>query len=480
MTGQILSSENNLQQVLVEVQEELTKLSSSGKVEPLLKGVEKTATNEANQNELNRIYQTWQKFSGETKLVTTVTRFEEFLNLIGTYEAFQPQKGVVVDERFKELMRTHNRNQDELNNLYRSWEGFSGEEGTIYESVSRFAQFLELVKMEGFEKLQLHEKSVDNQFKALMRNHWDNQVKLADMDKAWMTFSGEKDWIPTRLVKLFDTVNKTFTAFKLPEADSVYDKATQLVTIYQEVGQRERIYESLLFEHFYLPQPVQKTIEQLSQWQKKITEQRDIRTWFKYNLLGEIIACQIAVTNIRHQGDAELKACLEALYIDKIITDYLEKVRQKQFNTDTQLYKGLTTPWLHKVFRAAALLQTYYPNHDGLKELETHLRIITDMLRAVFVGLPELNIQFSEPTLLAAIPKGCEKKYRPDPLLTKLSAVKDRVEQKKEELKEELKKELKNKLNNNKFIVDVETYGISDKFAKCDMVVIGYNPSAWQ
>ena len=418
------------------------------------------------QDELNKLYHSWKNFSCEERdIYQSVARFKEFLDLIRkeAFDAFNLQEGS-VDDRFKKLMR----DREELNKVYQSWKDFSSEESSIYESVSRFAQFLELVKMEGFEKLQLHEESVDNQFKALMRNHWDNQVKLAEMDKAWMTFSGEKDWIPTRLVKFFDTVNKTFTDFKLPKADSVYDKATQLVTIYQEVGQREGIYESLLFEHFYLPQPVQKTIEQLSQWQKKITEQRDIRTWFKYNLLGEIIACQIAVTNIQHQGDAELKACLEALYMDKIITDYLEITRQKQFSTDTKLYNGLTTPWLHKVFRAATLLQTYYPDHKYLKELETHLRIITDMLCAVFVGLPELNIQFSSPTLLAATPTDCKEKYQPDPLLTKLRVVKDRVKQQRENQ------------GNNKFIVDVETYGISDKFAKCDMVVIVYNPSAWQ
>jgi len=301
-----------------------------------------------------------------------------------------------------------------------------------------------------------------------MRNHWDNQVKLADMDKAWMKFSGEKDWIPTRLVKLFDTVNKTFTDFKLPKAGSVYDKAEQLVTLYKEVGQREGIYEGLLFEHFYLPKPEQKTIVQLSNWQNEIVNQQDIRAWLKYDLHGEIIACKKVVADIRKKDDAELNQCLKALYMDKIITDYLEITRKKQFSTDTKLYNGLTTPWLHKVFRAAILLQTYYPDHKYLKGLETHLRIITDMLRAVFVGLPELNIQFSEPTLLAATPTGCKEKYQPDPLLTQLHAVKDRVKQQRVNQ------------GNNKFIVDVETYGISDKFAKCDMVVIVYNPSAWQ
>jgi len=490
----------------------------------------------ANQNELNQVYHAWQKFSSETESITTVARFEEFLNLIGkeAFEAFQLQDGTVderfkelmrtckkdqdelnnlyqswkdfsceerdiyqsvarfkefldlirkeafdafnlqegsVDERFNNLMRTHKDDQDELKNLYQSWKDFSGEKGIIYESVNRFAEFLNLVKTEGFEKLTLKEETVDGKFEELMRNHLKTQKNWDYVNQAWATFSDEKEVLQvTRLEQFFNTVNDTFTAFKLPAKTSVDNKTVQLVTIYNEVGQREGIYEGLLFEHFYLPKPEQKTIAQLTSWQKKIIQhqQDDIRTWLKYDLLGEIIACKKAVADIKKKNDTELNQCLKVLYMDQIMKEYLENLRQEQFNTDALLYSGLKKRWLHKVFRAAALLQTYYPNHEDFKVLEAHLRIITDMLRAVFVGLPELNIQFFEPTLLAAAPKDCEVEARTESSLTKLRAVKDRVKQTKAALK------------SNKFIVDVETYEISDKNSPSKMVVIGYNPDAWK
>jgi len=408
ITGQKLSSKNNLKQVFVEVEKKLAKLNHSEKnVEGLLREFNRLLQPKEVKITSANIHTDLSEIVGKLQNENEVgSRFLALTTKEETKSFFKDDNVPQVVRDYLKMLEIREANENELERVYQAWKNFSGESRTTTTLVKNLEQF-------------------------------------------------------------FDTVYDTFTILKLPADISVYDKAAQLVTLYNEVGQREGIYEGLLFEHFYLPKPdKQKTIAQLSNWQEKIIHQQDIRAWLKYDLIGEMIACKKAVADIRNKDDAELNQCLKALYIDDIM-DRFENLKKGYFSSDIKLYNGFAQK-LHKIFRAAALLQTYYPNHEDLKVLEAHLRVITAMLRAVFVGLAELNIQFSEPALLAAAPTGCQEKYQPDPLLTQLRTVKDRVKQQLD------------KQDNQQFIVDIETYGISDQFAKCDMVVIVYNPSAWE
>jgi hypothetical protein len=234
-----------------------------------------------------------------------------------------------------------------------------------------------------------------------------------------------------------------------------------------ELTQRERVYESLLFDYFYLPKP-QRSAQDEKNWQKEIIQRKDIRASLKFALFGEVIACRKAVATIKNQDDAELNLCLKVLDIDKTITDYLDSVIQRHFASDIKMYKeGLITKWLHRVFRAAALLQTYYPDDKDLKALSAHLQTITAMLRAVFIDLPDLNIQFSEPRLLEVPPTGCQEEPDVGKDFKKLKAISDRVTERHQQ--------------GGKFVVDIKYYGMNyENRQHYGMTVIVYSPAWWQ
>lgn len=434
---------------------------------------------QANQQALFQIQQAWQTFSNEeTQSVKPITEF--FPEVQKAFQTFSlTNQNVSVTDKIEKLISIYLAQQQELSKIYQTWQHFSGEK---MFSVTRLNQFLTVVR-EAFDIFPFPKPgdTVDKRVKDLTKIYWTNKCELANLQQTWQQFSGEETLPVKRLDALLNALQQAFTAFELPKDDSIEHKLNRIVMTYtkqkrqlaeqqkrkipQETESREHIYEHLLFEYLYLPTPEQKDIQPLKTWQAQIIQSKGVRTWLKWTLLGQIIACQEAVTNIKNQNDTELAQCLEALYIEPIITNYLENLRQRNFDSDNKLYYSLASHWLHKIFRATALLQTYYSNNDNLKTLKVHLQILAQTLRAVFVGLTEFNIQLIEPTLLQTAPFGCQTKSQPDPLLQKLGMVREHINTRSQQ--------------DNDFIIDIETYGIHDKNAQYEMTVIIYEPNWW-
>jgi len=347
-------------------------------------------------------------------------------------------------------------------------------------------------------------------FVFLKRKDNSSQNELSQIHQSWKEFSGEKirrNQLAETLDNLLNAVSWLFKNFPSIKGGTVKDKLTQIVEVYKaqtsqineqerdrneqknaiisqqdeimvqkdeigvleqkltELKQRESVYASLLFDYFYLPKP-QPGVQAVQDWQTEILQHQNIRASLKLSLLREVIACRKAVHDITDKGDAELNGCLTVLEIDKI-TDYLESAIHRDFDSDTKMFKeGLATTGLHCVFRAVALLQTYYPNDNDLKVLAAHLQTIAAMLRATFVDLAGLNIQFSEPRLLEEPPTDCKQEPDVGENFKRLNAIKNRVTERYQ--------------LGGRFLVDIKYYGMSyDNRQHYGMKVIVYNPAWW-
>ncbi|MEN8265355.1 MAG: hypothetical protein ABFR82_18065, partial [Nitrospirota bacterium] len=364
------------------------------------------------------------------------------------------------------------------------WLAISGEENLSAEKLNEFFGSVQ----QAFEKLkeQLTAGSAAQKVNQLVelytsekKDREDQEQQLTKSLEAAQNVSKEGSVAQKveQLVKLYTSEKKarddqeqklteSLEAAKNVQKDvSVYDQIKNLVSIYNDRGEQVHVYGALLFEYFYLPKPSEET--NLSSWKDEIIKRQDIRISLKWFILGEVIACQAAVAILKDKGDAELDNCLKALDMDETITKYLADMIQRNDKSDADFYNyGVSNNGLHKLFRAAALLQTYYPDNEDLKVLNTHLQAITWRLRAVFAELPELEIQFVEPKLLEAAPEGCKVDHSTDSSLRKLSAVKKRVSEHGQP--------------NDNFIVDIKTYGKKDnKYGRTEMTVIVYDPSWW-
>ena len=343
----------------------------------------------------------------------------------------------------------------ELDQIRQSWQAFSGENSYQVHLADKLNDFLEAVDRL-FQQFS-STKGVDfkDKFNQIVEDYNDKNSQINAQERK---IEDHKREINAQKNEI--TVQKDEIKAQKGEIGIQRNQITALT-------QRETVYESVLFNYFYLPKP-QASAEAEQKWKTEIIQQQDIRASLKFSLLGELIACRKAVATIRKQADPELNLCLKVLDIDKIISDYLHNVIQRHFDSDIKMYKeGLITKWLHRVFRAAALLQTYYPDERHLKALTAHLQTIIAMLRATFLDLAELEIQFSEPILLELPPTGCKAEPEIETDFKKLKAIFERVTERQKQ--------------GGKFVVDIKYYGMSYENRKhYEMTVIVYNPAWWQ
>jgi len=351
----------------------------------------------------------------------------------------------------------------ELSSTRQSWKNFSGEkyQPSIAKALNNFFTAVEERLFKKFPSTDGATK-VEDKFTQIVKDYEAQKSKIDDHERK---INDQKREINHQKSKIDD--QKHDIEDKKREINKQKSDIKTKENTIGELTQREGVYESLLFDYFYLPKP-ERNAQAERNWKTEITQREDIRASLKFALFGEVIACRKAVATIRNQGNAELNLCLKVLDIEKIITDYLDTVIQGHFDSELKMYKeGLITKWLHRVFRAAALLQTYYPDDKDLKALSAHLQIITAILRAVFIDLPDLNIQFSEPRLLEVPPTGCQEEPDVGKDFKRLKAISDRVTERHQQ--------------GGKFIVDIKYYGMSyENRQHYGMTVIVYSPAWWQ
>jgi len=205
-----------------------------------------------------------------------------------------------------------------------------------------------------------------------------------------------------------------------------------------------------------------------SHWTTALIEQQGTWRWAQLTLVGELLACETSVKQIKEQGDKKAHDILATLELDKPLEQWNTLVGHL-FESDTQLWKALRDTdggkWLNRLLRASDLLQAYFKQEQQFGLLSQHLSNVSGILQAVCA---EMDVQLIKPQLLEKVPDDIpENNYRYTPYKLFKTLVKPQVLEKLKTVP--------------KFVVDIETYGfVTADNPKPDVRVFVSSPAEWE
>ncbi|HDN25790.1 MAG TPA: hypothetical protein ENG03_01575 [Thioploca sp.] len=287
-----------------------------------------------------------------------------------------------------------------------------------------------------------------------------------------------KEWTEKRLEELRTEINQSLEKTKT-ERESLSqqyetEKTTrQLRDVALEEAQTElktltenqQTLQNVLHGRFRLVKP--ENID-FSHWTTALIEQQGTWRWAQLTLVGELLACETSVKQIKEQGDKKAHDILATLELDKPLEQWNTLVGHL-FESDTQLWKALRDTdggkWLNRLLRASDLLQAYFKQEQQFGLLSQHLSNVSGILQAVCA---EMDVQLIKPQLLEKVPDDIpENNYRYTPYKLFKTLVKPQVLEKLKTVP--------------KFVVDIETYGfVTADNPKPDVRVFVSSPAEWE
>jgi hypothetical protein len=259
-----------------------------------------------------------------------------------------------------------------------------------------------------------------------------------------------KEWTEERLKKLRTEINQSLKNAKKKqeslsqqyetEKTALADAQNELKTL----TENKQTLQNVLHGRFRLVKPEGTDF---SHWTTALIEQQGTWRWAQLTLVGELLACEIHVKQIKEQGDDKAQNILALLELDKPSLKPWNTLVGHLFDSDTQLWQFLRSTdsgkWLNRLLRASDLLQAYFKQEPQFGLLSRHLSNVAGILQAVCA---ELGVQLIKPQLLEKVPDDIPKnnrRYTPYP-----------------DLKALVKPQVLEKLKTvPKFVVDIETYG---------------------
>jgi len=257
------------------------------------------------------------------------------------------------------------------------------------------------------------------------------EKELEDARNALQTLSQQYQHEQTQHQQLETSLENQHTQPELENAQN------QIKTLQEN----QQTLKNLLTKRFRLVQP---GTTELSDWTAALMEQPETWYWAQPALLGELLACEAQVNQIKEQQKNH--EMVELLELDNLLWQWNILVGEL-FDSDSQLWTVLretgSGKWLNQLLRANDLLQTYFQEHSQLTLLSKHLSNVSGILEAMFV---EMGIELKKPKLLAEVPDYVPESHCRDSLEPTLKKL---IES---QIQERTKTE-------PRLVVDIETYG---------------------
>lgn len=204
--------------------------------------------------------------------------------------------------------------------------------------------------------------------------------------------------------------------------------------------ENQQTLQNLLSKRFRIVKP---GTTELFDWTTALIEQPETWYWAQPALLGELLACETQVNQIKEQQKNH--EIVELLELDTILWHWNTLIGQV-FDSDSQLWPVLretgSGKWLNLILRANDLLQTYFQEEYQWTELSKHLSNVSGILEAMFV---EMGIELKKPKLLAEVPDYVPENHCREVL--------------EPALKKLIKSQLQERSKTERWVVDIETYG---------------------
>ncbi|MCK5716161.1 MAG: hypothetical protein KAH77_01640, partial [Thiomargarita sp.] len=191
--------------------------------------------------------------------------------------------------------------------------------------------------------------------------------------------------------------------------------------------------------------------------------------WLHPILSTELKVCDTIIQDIKENALEKDLQISEVLFLDNIMENGHSLLKQTFTSNEAlwnYLYQTLDSgKWIHKILRTNDLLHIYFPKESSFQELSHHLDNINGMLRSLFTTL---EITLTIPTILDIVPEEIPKQSMIYEL--KSSVLKSLIKDKVLEIRAQTPE---------KFVVDIETYGLKSKSFESLMSVFIFNPSEW-